>query len=551
MVNSDGSVRNEITGGIIIGTVVQGRDIRVQLPPQVPAALSGLRPADSAFVGRDEELAALMNVLDPRGRHWGPKVAVVAGLAGVGKTELAVQAAHAALGRGWFAGGVLFVDLYGYDPARRVSPTAALESLLRALGVPPEHIPTTPQDRGRLYTSVLAEFAKQARAVLVVVDNVFDAEQARPLISPVGTILTSRHNITTLNAALHVLEEVSPPDAVTLLRRALGVIRRGDSRVVDAPEAAEEIAELCGHLPLALRIVAALLAKLPNRQLAGMAEDLRQERHRLQELEVESWAVRAAFDLSYRHLTPEEARAFRLMSLNPGPDVSDGAVAVLAECDLRAARRRARDLAGRSRHRRPAPVRGTVQPDHRPHDAGRGLLTTEPCARPDRPPQRLLRGLTALPQGRCRSVPTAQTAAPDLTHTPQAPWTSGPRRKVKASETSSPPAFRRDRGSSPHNTPRPTGATGHPRPTAACRPTPPRGSQTRCSNTGSRSHRPSGSQSSCRKHAAHGHRLLPDQTHLPRPDRRGGAADTPSASDTARPSGTFAYDASMAKIRNS
>lgn len=337
-------VRNVISGGVFFGAVIQGRYINVQLPPQVPTALSGLPAGSPGFSGRDKELAALLEVLNPDGSGPGPAI-VLSGLAGVGKTELAVQAAHAAQNRDWYPGGVLFVDLYGYDETRRLEPSAALDSLLRALGIPAEHIPTDFQDQARLYSSALATFAEQGRRVLVVIDNAYSAEQARALLPATGAVVTSRHSIATLDARLLDLDALTPPDSVTLLERNLRLARPGDSRIVDSPEDAALVALLCGHLPLALRIVAALLARHPQQTLRQMAADLTDERTRLDELAAESWAVRAAFDLSYRNLEQEQARGFELIALSPGPYVATDAVIALTDGDPRTVVRMLAELA--------------------------------------------------------------------------------------------------------------------------------------------------------------------------------------------------------------
>ena len=111
-----------------------------------PVALGQLPAATAGFTGRDDELAVLAGLLDPAESAGPVVVSAVAGLAGVGKTALAVQAGHAAVRHGWFRGGVLFIDLHGYDEAP-VEPGQALDALLRALGVPAEHIPATPEER--------------------------------------------------------------------------------------------------------------------------------------------------------------------------------------------------------------------------------------------------------------------------------------------------------------------------------------------------------------------------------------------------------------------
>ena len=121
-------------------------------------------------------------------------VSAVAGLAGVGKTALAIQAGHAALERDWFDGGVLFIDLHGYDETP-VEPGQALDALLRALGVPAEHVPPSVEERVGLYRSVLAEISDP---VLVIADNALSEAQIRPLLLGTGqhkVLVTSRHTL--------------------------------------------------------------------------------------------------------------------------------------------------------------------------------------------------------------------------------------------------------------------------------------------------------------------------------------------------------------------
>ncbi|MEY9997483.1 tetratricopeptide (TPR) repeat protein [Streptomyces sp. V4I8] len=321
-------VSNEISGGVFFHAVIQGRDITVQLPPQITPALAGLPAGTPAFTGRDTQLAELLLVLAPGGREQqAVLVAAVAGLPGVGKTELVLQAAHRALATpNWFPGGVLFVDLFGYDPERRLPPE-------RALGIPGEHLPADLQDRSRLFRSVLKAYADQDRRVLVVIDNASTAEQARPLLPTDGTtatLLTSRHTLD-VGARLHDLDVLDSEAAVDLLRRALYQARgRGDTRVEEEPGCAREIVERCGGLPLALQICAALLADTPTRPLASLAKALADAHRRLDQLTREERAVRAAFDLSYQHLDSDQAHVFRLLSLNPGPDLDTEAAAHLA-----------------------------------------------------------------------------------------------------------------------------------------------------------------------------------------------------------------------------
>jgi tetratricopeptide (TPR) repeat protein len=328
--------RNIISGGIQFGPVVQGRDIHASfhLPAAAPVALAQLPAPVTGFTGRDEELAVLAGLLDPA-RTAGPVVvSAVAGLAGVGKTTLAVEAGHAAQGRGWFGGGVLFIDLHGYDEAP-VEPNQALDALLRALGVPAEHIPPTVEERAGLYRSVLAQIGDP---VLVIADNASSEAQVKPLLP--GTrlhkvLVTSRHSLAGLAARLVDVTVLDEEAGVELLDGALRAARPEDDRITDDPDTAERLAGLCGGLPLALQIAAAVLKADPALSATELADELATESRRLQRLRYEDGSgaaapsVAAAFELSYRRLADEAARVFRLLSVNPGLDVSTVAAAAL------------------------------------------------------------------------------------------------------------------------------------------------------------------------------------------------------------------------------
>ncbi|MEU3203274.1 NB-ARC domain-containing protein [Streptomyces cyaneofuscatus] len=330
-------VQNQIRDGVFCSTVVQGNNVTLQLPDEITPALTGMPAPSSTFTGRETVLELLVEELRPgRRADAGPLAHVVAGLPGVGKTELVLQVARRASQQGWFPGGTLFIDLHGYDGDRHIGPSRALGSLIQALGIPDRYVPDNLQDRARLYRSVLSTYAEQGRRVLVIVDNARDDSQARPLLSGdsrVPVLVTSRHTLSGLdNARMHDLAVLEPASAVELLRRDLRQARGPqDSRVDDAPEPAASIAQLCGHLPLALRIVAALLADLPARPLSSMVQALGDTRQRLQRLSRGDLAVRTAFELSYHHLCDDQARLFRLLPINPGPDISTESAGRLAD----------------------------------------------------------------------------------------------------------------------------------------------------------------------------------------------------------------------------
>ncbi|MFF0232516.1 BTAD domain-containing putative transcriptional regulator [Micromonospora sp. NPDC005254] len=275
------------------------------VPRQLPAATPG-------FVGRRRELALLDEVLKERAAP----VAVVCGPAGAGKTSLAVRWAHDV--HHHFPDGHLFVDMRGFHSRPRRTPGEALPLLLDALGVTADRIPAEPDAQVALYRSTLA-----GRRVLLVLDNVADADQVRPLI-PGGpdclVVVTSRDRLSGLvardGAARLTLDVLPAADAVELL-----VGTAGAERINADPAAARELAEICGHLPLALRIAGARLADRAHVSVRRHLDELI-ARGRVAQLRVEgddSTAVRAAFELSYQALPAPAGRVFRLLGLVPAP----------------------------------------------------------------------------------------------------------------------------------------------------------------------------------------------------------------------------------------
>ncbi|MER7203671.1 MULTISPECIES: tetratricopeptide repeat protein [unclassified Streptomyces] len=331
-----------------------------QLAP-MPNVLASLPAAPTMLSGRETEVARILSALRPViSRQPGPDpssrsgpaaaalgqdafppvlVASIGGLAGVGKTALALTAGQAATKAGYFDGS-LFIDLHGYDE-NPVQGGQALEAFLRALGVAHDAVPEAVEERAALYRTELAALAGQGRRLLIVADNASSAGQVRLLLPGNGMhrlLVTSRHTMATLNARLLDLGVLGSQAAVALLRHALLTADPTDRRVTEAGTALEELASLCGRLPLALHISAALLILEPCRTIAELNAELATAQSRLSFLDDGERAVRASFDLSYRRLPPDHAALFRLIALNPGPDIGLGAAAVLADLPLPAVR---------------------------------------------------------------------------------------------------------------------------------------------------------------------------------------------------------------------
>lgn len=330
----------DLRGANVAGSVTAKAVYREHAP--APTALDALPARAVGFTGRGAELKGLLDALDPtactsEGGNGveAVLVAAVSGLGGIGKTALAVEAARVACEKGWFPGGVLFVNLHGYDDDH-VTADQALEALLTALGTEPEHIPNWADARAALYRSALAERGRERGAVLILADNASSAEQVRPLLP--GDVrhrllVTSRNKLPQLGARLMPLDELTPKEAHDLLDRVLRIADTSDGRVAQEREAAAELASHCGYLPLAIQIVAALLALDLDKPVAELAAELTEYGDRLVHLDDGERSVRAAFDLSYRRLSPEQARLLRLLALAPGPEVTTEVVAVLVGTD--------------------------------------------------------------------------------------------------------------------------------------------------------------------------------------------------------------------------
>ncbi|OEU90450.1 hypothetical protein DB35_04355 [Streptomyces abyssalis] len=320
----------QVSGGVHFHGRHGGPAPRHHSPRQLPGDLRH-------FVNRTAELQSLDATLTTGGDPFVPPVCVIAGTAGAGKTALALRWAHQVKDR--FPDGHLYVNLRGYDPGEPVTAEEVLPRFLTALGVAANAVPSDPDSSAALYRTLLAD-----RRMLVFLDNAATVAQVRPLLPGNAhclTIVTSRSRLSPLavrdGADRLTLGTLDEPEAVALLRTVTAGHRADD----DSAKLAE-LARLCAHLPLALRIAAERAATHPHMSLDELITDLCDESALWDALstgdEEGAEAVSAVFAWSYRALAPEAARLFRLLGLHPGPEFGLGAVAALAGVSVRRAR---------------------------------------------------------------------------------------------------------------------------------------------------------------------------------------------------------------------
>ncbi|MGN9843663.1 ATP-binding protein [Nonomuraea sp. H19] len=334
----------------------------VTIPRQLPADVA-------ALVGRGRELAVLE-------RHQSANTVTVVsldGMAGTGKTALAVHAAHRLAPR--FPDGQLFVNLHGHAQAMTpVEPGEALARMLRTLGVPGEHIPGHVDDRAALYRSVLAD-----RKVLIVLDDAADERQIHPLL-PAGpgcrVIVTSRRRLTCLGETRSLsLETLPVAKAVALFTRMAG-----RERVTDAPlNVLAEVVQRCGLLPLAIRIATVRLRTHPAWSVRHLLDRLADDP--LAELKAGRHSVTAALDLSYGRLSPDQRRAYRLLGSRTSADFGVDAAAALLGTTALQARRLLDQLSDVHLLQEPAPSRYRLHDLVRDHASAVHAGRTNPAVR--------------------------------------------------------------------------------------------------------------------------------------------------------------------------
>ena len=306
---------NEVSGRVT-GNVMQfGRVEQAHFHGSDPSHVGPPRqlpPITALFTGRSEDAAWLDQQWEQAVSNGTGALLVVSGTAGVGKTSLAAAWAQARDGE--FPDGQLYADLGGYTPQQTTSTEDILGSFLRALGVAPDHVPARLAERVALLRTITHD-----RRVCVLLDNAVSAAQVRVLAMTApgcATVVTTRGSISGLTmdgARFHQLDPWRPDTGVAFIQRALG-----EKRVRDEPDAARQVAELCGGLPLALGVAAAKLASRPRWTIGRLAEALARDGGQLELLEVgEGSAVMPALDGSYRVLDDDLARLYRALGRCP------------------------------------------------------------------------------------------------------------------------------------------------------------------------------------------------------------------------------------------
>ena len=310
---------------------VRGTLARLGDTSEPPVTVTCSLPPDTvAFIGRDRELGEIM-VAVTDAAEAGRVVAIHAidGMPGVGKTALAVHAAWQL--RDQFPDGQLFVDLQAYAPIQGpMRPEAALATLLIAGGVDTRRLPGDLQGRVALWRDQMA-----AKRVLLILDNAADSEQVAPLI-PGGAgclvLVTSRRHLGDLPATVVpvLLNALAPCDAQRMFLSLA-------PRAADDRAAVAELTASCGHLPLAIWLLARVYDKHPSWTMRDLVSETTAK---LLTVRAENRSIAAAFDLSYQYLAPAQQRFFRYLGVNPGIDIDPYAAAALVSVPVEEAAER-------------------------------------------------------------------------------------------------------------------------------------------------------------------------------------------------------------------
>lgn len=286
--------------------------LRNDLPREVPD-----------FTGRESDAVRVLAAVasDDVG------LCALTGPGGVGKTSLVTHVAHRVATS--YPDGQLFLDLHGHSSHRSpLSPRAALGTLLRAAGTLAADVPERTEERAAMWRAVITN-----RRFLLVLDNAANTGQINPLLPATPgslTLATSRQDLSFLTGSRTVsLAAFDPDESVELLRTIVG-----PERIHAEPQEVRRVAELCGGLPLALRIIGARMVGRPQWTFAGLERRLHTEERRLQELRTQGQSVSGVFEVSFRQLRPEQRNAFLLLGRMLGDSIDSFGAAALLDCVL-------------------------------------------------------------------------------------------------------------------------------------------------------------------------------------------------------------------------
>jgi tetratricopeptide (TPR) repeat protein/transcriptional regulator with XRE-family HTH domain len=352
-----------------------------ELTVSAPAAPARTLPRDiGSFTGRKDEVRELMQAVSHRVASGGVVgIHAIEGMAGIGKTALAVHAAHQLASH--FPDGQIFLRLHAHTPGQQpVDPAKALATLLLTIGLAPAQIPPGLPARELLWRDRLA-----GKKILLVLDDAAGPAQVNPLLPGTAeslVVITSRHRLAVDDAVSISLDTLTPAEAATLFLR---VATRPDLAPTDAGVA--EVTQLCGYLPLAIRLVARRLRR-PSWALTEVAAELAAAQDRLAAIDAGQRAVAAAFELSYRDLAQDQRRVFRRLGLHPGNEIDAYATAALGQTSVAVARRHLEEL--EDLRLLDEPVRGRYRLHDLLRDYARTLAATDPPAECDAALDRLL-----------------------------------------------------------------------------------------------------------------------------------------------------------------
>ena len=402
------------------------------VPRQLPASAQH-------FTGRQAEMDLLVDQIGPSAQKADSGgvivIAAIDGMAGIGKTTLAVHAAHKLAED--YPDGQLFLDLHGYTQGRQPrTPEVALDVFLHALGTPAQQIPRQLEARAALYRQRLFN-----TRTLIILDNASDEAQVRPLL-PGGpgclVLVTSRRRLKGLDDAHSLPLDLLPPsDAVALLRAVAGA-----NRFQAHDPLAGEVVALCGRLPLAVRIAGALLRHRPAWSLEYLAELLRDQHRRVPNLYDGERNLVTAFDLSYTSLDEQHQHLFRLLGLVPGSDIDAYAAAALQNSDPAIVSRHLGDLVDHNLLTEYAPGRYRLHDLLRAH--ARTLVGADPAPEREAPLGRLLHYYAHTAQSASIAIaryPRPELDGPAPDHAPTLPDPEAARAWLRAENSNMDAAF--------------------------------------------------------------------------------------------------------------